>query len=396
MQRGNLTRLDGDKWRVRLGAGKGHDGRYRTLTRTFHAATPAEARKIATATITAWDSDATAAAAVKGTVSDLLDAYEQHRGPKDSPKTIERRSAILAVIRADLGRIPLVQLDGRKIDAWLDRLASSGRARDGGGKRSASTVHHYYSVLRAALNQGVKWGMLDHSPAVRATPPRVPRPDTARNMPQVADVQAILTLANPPTRVAIMLAVATGMRRGELIGLRWSSVELATLPDGTMTGAVRVERAVVKVSGQAPVAKAPKSQAGRRTIALPPSMAAALRDHLERRDEWIRSTGGRPPKDGPVLAHLRADPTGRTAYPPDWLSQQWERLRERTGRPELQLKGLRALHASLLADAQVSPAALARRQGHAQVATTLNYYTQAITGADVAAAAVLDGAFQPM
>lgn len=391
MQRGNLTHLGGNRWRVRLGAGKGHDGRYRTRTHTFAAASPAEARKIASATIAAWDADAAVAARVKGTVGSLLDEYAAHRAPKDSPTTVARRAGILAAIKADLGRIPLAQLDGRKIDAWLDRLAGTGRSRYGTGKRSASTVHHYYRELRAALNQGVKWGMLDAAPTKRATPPRVPRPDTARNMPQVDDLQAMLAIATPTVRLALQLAVTTGMRRGELVGLHWSAVELVETAAG-WAGAVRVERAAVKVSGGPVTYKAPKSDAGRRTIALPESMAAALAEHRARRDAWIVEARRRPPKDGPVLAHLRADPTGRTGYPPDWLSQEWERLRERIGRPELQLKGLRALHASLLAGAQVSAPALARRQGHAQVSTTLNYYTQAITGADLEAAGAIESA----
>jgi integrase len=226
--------------------------------------------------------------------------------------------------------------------------------------------------------------MLDVNPSDRATPPSVRRPDTAARMPQVADVQAMLPLASPSVRVAILLAVATGMRRGELMALRWSSVDLDV-------GVVAVRQAAVKVPGARAVVRAPKSEAGQRTVTLPPSMVDALRAHLARRNEWITAnTTHRPPTDGPVLAHLRADPSGRTAYSPDWLSQEWERLRDRIGRPQLQWKGLRALHASLLAEAQVSPAALAQRQGHAQVSTTLNYYTMEIAGADRAAAQALE------
>lgn len=382
MQRGNLTRLDGGRWRVRLGAGRSHDGRYRTLTRTFRAATPAEARRIASAVIAEWDAEMATEARVKGTLAELIDAYVAHRAAKDSPSTIYRRQAIIAQIRVDLGAVPLARLTARQIDAWTDTLVKPPRKGQRG--RSPATAHHYYRTLRAILQQAYRWGMLDANPSDRATPPSVRRPDTAARMPQVADVQAMLPLATPSVRVAILLAVATGMRRGEMMALRWSSVDLDV-------GVVAVRQAAVKVPGAKAVVRAPKSEAGQRTVTLPPSMVDALRAHLARRNEWITTnTTRRPPDDGPVLAHLRADPSGRTAYSPDWLSQEWERLRDRIGRPQLQWKGLRALHASLLAEAQVSPAALAQRQGHAQVSTTLNYYTMEIAGADRAAAQALE------
>lgn len=381
MKRGNLSSRGGDRYRVRLGGGRGHDGTYRVRTRDFRAATPAEARRIASAVIAEWDAEMATEARVKGTLAELIDAYVAHRAAKDSPSTIYRRRAIIAQIRADLGAVPLSRLTARQIDAWTDTLVKPPRKGQRG--RSPATAHHYYRTLRAILQQGYRWGMLDVNPSDRATPPSVRRPDTAARMPQVSDVQAMLPLASPSVRVAILLAVATGMRRGELMALRWSSVDLDV-------GVVAVRQAAVKVPGAKAVVRAPKSEAGHRTVTLPPSMADALRAHLARRNEWITNTTHRPPTDGPVLAHLRADPSGRTAYSPDWLSQEWERLRDRIGRPELQWKGLRALHASLLAEAQVSPAALAQRQGHAQVSTTLNYYTMEIAGADRAAAQALE------
>lgn len=370
--RGHLERLEGDRWRLRLRAGRGPDGKPRTLSRNLRANGKRDAERQASAIVAEWDADRTEAEKITGAVRELVDAYEQHRARKDSPSTIYRRQSILAQIRADLGRVRLRDLDARRIDAWTDSLTG----------RSPATVHHYARTLKAVLQQGYRWGMLPANPADRATPPAVRKTDTAPTMPTVADVQAMLALASPPVRVALLLAVATGARRGELMALRWSDVDLEV-------GVLHIRQAAVQVPGSVTV-RDPKTAAGSRAMSLPPTMVAALAGHWDARNAWLETAGRRQPKDGPILAHLRKDPTARTAYTPDWLSQEWERLRDKIGRPEVQLKGLRALHASLLADGALPMAALAKRQGHAQVSTTLNHYTHALKAADRQAAELLE------
>jgi len=376
-QRGSLDRVKGtpDRWRFRLTSDTHPNGRPRVLSRTFRAPNITAARKIATEVLHEWDQLLAEQAKATGTVAELVAAYEAHRAKRDSPSTINRRRSILARIRRDLGGVQLAQLDARRIDAWLSGLGLS-----------PPTAHHYFRTLKAILAQGFKWRMIPANPALQADPPEWRKTDTAPTMPQVADVQAMMALASPTVRLAILLAVTTGMRRGELMGLWWRNVDLET-------GVVAVRQAVVQAGGVVTV-KEPKSASGRRAIKLPEVARVALVEHRERQAAWIVAAGRTVPPDGPVLAHLRADPTGRTGYTPDWLSQEWERLRAKIGRPELQLKGLRALHASILAEGATSPAALAKRQGHAQVSTTLNYYTHTLGAADATAADVIGKALE--
>lgn len=370
MKRGHLHHEGGNRWRYRLTAGTHPDGRPRVRSRNFRALNLTAARKVATEILREWDADATREAASAGTVGELVHAYATHRAKRDSPSTIARRESILARIVNDLGAYRLASLNARRIDAWLSSLT-----------QSPSTVHHYHRTLKAILAQGVKWDMLDVNPALKASPPEHRKTDTSPTMPQVADVQAMMAMASPSVRLAILLAVTTGMRRGELMGLWWRNVD----PEA---GVVAVRQAVVQV-GNVVATKEPKSASGRRAIKLPEVARVALVEHRERQAAWIVAAGRTVPLDGPVLAHLRADPSGRTAYPPNWLSQEWERLRAKIGREELQLKGLRALHASILAEGATSPATLAKRQGHAQVSTTLNYYTHTLGAADATAADVI-------
>ena len=379
--RGHLEHLDGDRWRLRLRAGRGPDGKYRTLSRNITATGTRDAERQATTIIAEWDAEAAANAKATGTVRELVDAYEQHRAKRDSPTTIAHRRTHLTQIRADLGKVRLKDLTARRIDAWLDTLEHP--ATPGQRARTAPTVHHYYRTLKAILRQGYRWGMIDTDPTGRATPPDWRKADTAPTMPHVADVQAMLAVASPVVQVAVKLAVASGARRGELMALHWSDLDLET-------GVLVISRTAVEQRGGGVVLRDPKTASGRRAMMLPPSMVAALCDHLAARDRWMVQVGQRQPKDGPIFADLTTDPTGRTAYTPGWMSGQWERLRVQIGRPGLLLKGLRALHASLLADGALPVAALARRQGHAQVSTTLNHYTHEMDGADRQAAVLLE------
>jgi len=387
-QRGSLDRVKGtpDRWRFRLTSDTHPNGRPRVLSRTFRAPNITAARKIATEVLHEWDQLLAEQAKATGTVAELVAAYEAHRAKRDSPSTINRRRSILARIRRDLGGVQLARLDARRIDAWLSGLGLS-----------PPTAHHYFRTLKAILAQGFKWRMIPANPALQADPPEWRKTDTAPTMPQVADVQAMMALASPTVRLAILLAVTTGMRRGELMGLRWHNVDLerGLMPDGppVALAVVHVRQAVVQVNGKVHT-KEPKTAKGRRSITIPEVTRQALLEHRERQAAWIVAAGRTVPLDGPVLAHLRADPTGRTGYTPDWLSQEWERLRAKIGRPELQLKGLRALHASILAEGATSPAALAKRQGHAQVSTTLNYYTHTLGAADATAADVIGKALE--
>lgn len=377
MKRGHLHHEGGNRWRYRLTAGTHPDGRPRVWSQNFRAPNLTAARKVATGILREWDQQLATEATFAGSVDDLVTAYETVVAKEHSPATIARNRSIHAAIRRDLGRIQAGRLTAKQIDMWLRSLPLK-----------PATVHHYYRQLHAILQRADDWGEIPNNPATKAKPPKFMKTDTSPTMPQVADVQAMMAMASPSVRLAILLAVTTGMRRGELMGLWWSAVDLEATP-----ALIHVRQAVVQVGGRV-YTKDPKTAKGRRTIAVPEVTRWALVEHREQLAAWITERGHPLPADGPVLAHLRADPTGRTGYAPDWLSREWERLRIKAGRPTLQLKGLRALNASILAGAATSVATTADRLGHASPTTTLGYYTHALTAADTVAAEVIGKALE--
>ena len=163
------------------------------------------------------------------TVGRLLDEWLENLDPAFAQNTVEvYKKRVDKQIRPVLETIRLDQLDTNTIDSFDTKLLAGGLSA-----RSMQLVH---SVLRAVLQRGVDWDWLPTSPAVRARPPKVVKTDTVALTPeQVAAIYE--AAAEPAVKVAIGLAATTGMRRGDVCGLRWSDID----PE---TGLVTIERRI--------------------------------------------------------------------------------------------------------------------------------------------------------
>ncbi len=172
----------------------------------------------------------TARVGAKTTVGRLLDEWLQNLDPALAQNTVEvYRKRVEKQIRPALGTIRLDQLDTHTIDSFYTKLSVGGLS-----PRSVQLVH---SVLRAVLAQGVDWDWLPTNPAARARPPKVVKLEKVALTPE--QVAAIYEATEEPAvKVAIGLAATTGMRRGEVCGLKWSDID----PE---TGLVTIERAWV-------------------------------------------------------------------------------------------------------------------------------------------------------
>jgi integrase len=124
-----------------------------------------------------------------------------------------------------LGKLPVRQVDAATLDAFYAQLRTRG-GKDGRPLR-ASTVHEVHAVLSGALKQAVVWGWIGHNPAKQATATSVQKADV--QPPQAEDAGRLLSAAtaeSPELGLFLRLAVVLGARRGEIIGLRWSDIDL--------------------------------------------------------------------------------------------------------------------------------------------------------------------------
>jgi integrase len=255
-----------------------------------------------------------------------------------------------------VGKVELRTVDAPTLNKLYGDLLTSGNRK--GEALSARSVSHVHKLMHRALRDAVKWGKLRSNPAEHADPPS----PTRREMRAWTAEQARTFLASVEEdrlRACWHLALATGMRRGELCGLRWSDID----GDRLAVGRSRT------VAGYTVTEREPKS--GRtRTVALDPGTVAELRSHRTRQLEERLAWGAAWTDSGYVFTRENGEPLH-----PHSLSQFFETRVAATKLPPLSLHGTRHTHATLGLAAGVSPRVMQERLGHSSVAITLDLYT---------------------
>jgi len=204
----------------------------------------------------------------------------------------------------------------------------------------------------------MKWGWASRNVVRLATPPAVPR--QSRTVPTAQVVASLLQAANesrnPENHVAFRLLAATGARRGEMCGLRWSSVDL----DERM---IWIRHAVARLVTGELIQKDPKSHQTRQ-VSIDPTTCQILRDHHNDQLSIGSQVGCVLRPDAFVLADLLADPMGGVPVRPDRLTQAFKRLTDRVpGAADIRLHDLRHWYATTQLDAGESLPAVAARIG---------------------------------
>lgn len=275
-----------------------------------------------------------------------------------------------------LGAVPLQKLRPAQLNAFYADLLESGR-RDGKGGLSAQTVRYIHAVIHRALKDAVRWGRLPRNIAELADPP-APAP-TERRMWLLADLRAFLrTIEDDRLGPCWLLDATTGMRRGELAGLRWEYLDLEA-------GRLTVRWTRVPINYQ-PHEDEPKTPRSRRTIDLDPATTAALRAHRRRQLEERFAWGEAWQDTGFVFT--RED---GSAIHPEALSESFERRVKAAGLPPITLHGLRHTYATLALEAGMKPWDLADRLGHSSTRVTLDVYRHAVPSAQREAAEKVAG-----
>ena len=277
------------------------------------------------------------------------------------------------MIDPDLGKLPLRRVTTQRIDAYYASLT-----RERG--LSPASIRHVHAVLRGALGQAVRWGWISSNAAASASPPKLRRREitpppmhATRNLLEAADVHDV------DFGAVLRVLVATGARRGEVCGLRWSDVDVAG-------GTVTIRRSVASVAGGT-VVKETKTHAARRI-----AVDAETLDALERRRERARKLAEACALTfDPHGFVFTSEPDGSRPLHPDTITGGFQRLCQRAGLSGVRLHDLRHLHATQLLAAGVPVRTVSGRLGHANAATTLNVYAHFLEASDRQAADVIAG-----
>lgn len=314
----------------------------------------------------------------KVTVAEFLERWlKDYVRPNLGPRTAEGYEHIVSRhLIPDLGSIPLLQIKPEHLQRYYSEKLSGGRL-DGKGGLSPKTVRHHHVTLHDALQSAVKWGLLARNPADAVDPPRF-QPHEMRTLNE-DDVHRFLEAARATPHYSLYyLALYTGMRRSELLALRWSDVDL-------ILGQLSVTRSLHHLRNGEIVFRAPKTAKGKRMIALPPSASSVLRDHLEQQ-KTVRLFLGESLQDNDLVF---SRPDGRPLLP-DTVTKTWIKLARRNGLSGVRLHDARHTHASLLLKQGIHPKIVQERLGHATIATTLDTYSHVAPGLQAAAALSFD------
>jgi integrase len=289
------------------------------------------------------------------TVGEYLDRWlsDSVRGTVRT-STFERHEGIIRLhIKPFLGHVGLKKLASVHVRGLHREKLDAGLA--------TATVRKIHSTLHKALSQAVVDGLIPRN----AADVKAPRPAPEEMQPlSEAEARAFLDAARGDRFEPLyMLAISTGLRRGELLGLRWKDVDLerATL---------RVGRALVRERGHYTLGET-KTRRGRRQINLTPRTVNALRVHRKKQLEEKMRRADLYKDHGLIFA----SGVGTLVHPENMVRRSFKPLLERSGLPEIRFHDLRHTCATLLLGRGVHPKLVQELLGHATIAMTLDTYS---------------------
>ena len=296
-----------------------------------------------------------------------------------SPKTAERyRELVENQVVPHLGAKLLQKLKPADFEAWHTTLKATGR-KDGAGGVSARTIGHAHRILKKAFCEALKNDLITKNAAASQRAPKVEAEEMV--ILAIEQVKALLpALTGRPIYAPAVVALFTGLRRGELLALRWSNVDL--------DASVALVREALEETKAGIRFKAPKTKNGVRDITLPDLVVEVLRDHRRQQLEQRLALGvGKLPDDALVFP----GPNGGPQSPRD-LSTLWAQEAARVSLESVTFHALRHTHASQLIDAGVDIVTISRRLGHASPNVTLAIYAHLFRKSDEKAAQAINAA----
>jgi integrase len=325
---------------------------------------------------------------------------------KISAQVLEVFYAELRRCRARCGGRPLIdhRLDGEHVCRIVRHRNPVGRPPVGGHRNhdctkmrcevieckphvckplAASTIRDIHFTISAALAAAVRWEWIKSNPAAVARKPRKPAPEPQPPTPeQAAQIVDAALQQDEDWGTFVWLTMVTGMRRAELLGLRWHHLHLDR-------AVLEIRRNYVWVNGRA-VEKDTKTHRMRR-IALDPDTVEILAAHQLRYEAAVRSVRKEPTEDAFVFSHQAAHDR---PYSPDWVTHRYAKMCEQLG-IDSHLHAMRHYTATELLSAGVDLRTVAGRLGHAGGgATTLRVYAAWVDASDRQAAKILGGRVQ--
>jgi integrase len=306
--------------------------------------------------------------------ADYVISLKERNGLK--PKTAQGYRVLLRRINAEIGSLKLGDIRPDHLNSFYQKLSQPGQNQITGEGLSTKTILEYHRTISTILSQAVKEGLVLSNVSQRATLPKMQKHEM--DAFEVEELQAIMeAVKTEPLKWQVMvnLLIATGMRRGELMGLKWERV------DWTNNTLFLCENRVY-VPGKGAISGTLKTGENR-LVSVSPSVMALLKRWRAEQAETFLKLGITP--SGYVMTAEDGSPMFPDS-PTQWLSK----FSKRHGLPPIHPHKFRHSQASLLISEGVDILTVSKRLGHAKVSTTLDIYSHALAKSDEKAVNALD------
>ena len=374
---GHIRKRGERSWAILLDLPRGPDGKRRRKWHTVHG-TKKDAQRKRNELLHQLETGAYCEPA-KMTVNDYLQKWlKDYASTNVSGKTFERYAEIVRNhLEPAIGNLPLPRLQPLHVQECYSELLKSGR-KDGKGGLSKRTVLHAHRLLHTALGHAVKWQLVARNVADAVQPPTPER----KEMKALDERQTVwLFEAAQGTRlyVPILFDATTGVRRGELLAVKWPDLNLDA-------GNLSLRRSLEQTRKGLRF-KETKNKKGR-AISLPAILVKALHGHLAEQNEYKRLFGDDYNDQGLVFAR----PDG-SIWKPESFTEEYFRFTRKIG-VRVRFHDLRHSHASQLLRAGVPIKVVSERLGHSSVQITLDTYSHVLPGMQEEAAEKIDVALK--
>ena len=276
-----------------------------------------------------------------------------------------------------LGKLKLRELKPGQIQQLYNKMVKKGF--------SSRTVQLVHTVLHRCLVHAVKLGVISRNPDDATTPPK-PKPKEMNFYDENQAQKMLITakVMNDRFYALYHLAVSTGMRQGELLGLKWPDLDWDY-------GLLQVQRQLTKKSGGGFEFSAPKTKAGIRRIDLGDNSLSILRDHLQLQYQEIAQAGEAWQDNDLIFPSTIGTPNDR-----DNLRKRFKAVLEEAGLPEIRFHDLRHTAAALMLNNGIPVIVVSRRLGHARPSITLDIYGHLIPQKQKEVASLMDELLTPI
>lgn len=371
---GTMRKRGTDSWRLEVTIGTDARGKPKRYSKTVHCKSEHEASK-ELAVFYAACSEGRVRKQSSETIAGFCDAYYEDYAQRflKTATLNGTRAAIRQWIKPKFGSHKVAKLSRMDVQRWINDLSDAGL--------SPKTVRNYYSVLRQIMEYAIDMGIIDETPCTHIRLPKKDRKEAKYY--ELADVQKLLTaLAKVPDddltyKVAILILLFGGLRKGEVLGLNWEDVDFDRKT-------VHVCRSRNIEAGKGVYEDTPKTSSSVRYVTLPDEVMLELkRLRLQQRERAMMLAD----KYDQTPAVLQGS-LGGPLYP-QHLPRWFKKFLDANELAPIGLHGLRHTHASMLAHMDTEKKQISERLGHSELSTTLNIYTHLFEQSDAHIAEVL-------